>query len=182
MGKLSWWVPRWSYARRLVRGHRDVLRSLSFARILVWSLVGSAVICVGLKAAYPDLDLHGLWRMPFAVLGLPIVLGFNLVLLPYLIPPRATVSSEEIRHSHGESVWVAKREDCTSFKLVVFSSSFRRLIFRHQGNKRSVGLAGTVDLNKLRSLLPHSVKMVDARQRFASGHKVRTAARRDSAK
>jgi hypothetical protein len=68
----------------LVRGHGDALRSLSVVRILVWSLVGSALICGGLKAAYPDLDLHGLWRMPFAALGLSGVLGFNLVLLPSL--------------------------------------------------------------------------------------------------
>jgi hypothetical protein len=48
---------------------------------------------------YPELDLHGLWKLPLAVAGLFAVLGFNLVILPVLVPPMITVSGEQIRYS-----------------------------------------------------------------------------------
>jgi hypothetical protein len=170
MGKVAWWVPRWSYARRLVLGHRDILRSLSCPRILTGSLVGSAVICGGLKAKFPDLELYELWKMPLAVVGLFVAMGFNLILLPILIPPRFTVTGEEIRYSHGQSGWVAKRGECTSFKLVVFSPGLRRLVFRYKGKRHSVGLTESVDVDELCSLLPRPVKWVEGGRRFAFFH------------
>ena len=182
MRKRSWWTPLWNYARRLVRQHRDILRSLSFIRILTWSGVGSVVICGLLKARYPELDLDEFRNMPVAVAGLFVdqfvVLGVKLIFLPVLVPPAITVSGKEIRYSHGESGWVAKREDRTAFKLVVFSPSVRRLIFRYKGKRRSFGLAESVDLDELRSLLPDRVTMVDSRDRFAFFHEGRLTARR----
>jgi hypothetical protein len=141
-------------------------------------MIGSVVICGGLKVRYPELDLHGLWKMPLAVTGTFVVLGFNLIILPVMVPPTITVSSKEIRYSHGQECWVAKYEDCTAFKFVVFSPSFRRLIFRHKGMRRSFGLAESVDFNELCSLLPYHVKMVDSQERFKLFHEGRPAARR----
>lgn len=177
MRKISWWVPRWSFARRHIREELYTLRRNSFRRILVASLVGSAVIVGLCKAAIPDLDLHGLWRLPLGLVGLAAGLGFNLFFLLILIPPHLTVSSDELRYSHGETGWVARREDCTSFRLVVFSPSFRRLIFRYNGKRRSIGLAEWVDLDELRDLLPYPVKRVDAQQRFARFRRHRVSAR-----
>jgi hypothetical protein len=149
-----------------------------FARIFLWSTVGSALICGALKVRYPELDLHGLWKMPLAVASLFAVLGFNLVILPVLVPPTITVSGEQIRYSHGQSSWVAKFDDCDALKVVVFSPSVRRLIFRHKGKRRSVALAETVDLDELRSLLPYQVKLIDSRERFTLFREGRSAARR----
>ncbi len=178
LGKMSWWIPRWSFARRHVRGHRAVLRKISFTRVLLWGLVGSAAICALIKAKYPELDLTGLWLTPLAVVGLFACLGFNLVLVPILIPPHITVTGEGIRCSHHELGWAAKRNECDKFKIIVFSEGFRRLSFRCRGGRRSVGIAGSVDLNELRSLLPYPVKTIDVRKRFAAFQRGGAAARR----
>jgi hypothetical protein len=104
--------------------------------------------------------------MPLAAAGLFGWLALNLVVVPSLIPPTASVSAEEIRYSHGELGWIAKREDCSCFELVVFSQRLRRLRFRHKGKRRALGLAASVDANSLRSLLSCPMKTTDATKRF----------------
>jgi hypothetical protein len=164
--KLAWYAPRWSYARRLIPGYRYVLRSISFARILAWSLLLSVAICGGLKAMNPELDLLILWRMPLALVFLPVMMSVQLLLIPLLFPPRVTVMDEKVRYWKGDSGWEARFEECNSFKLVVYSPTYRRLVFRYKGKRRSIGLAESVDLYELGSLLPFTAKVVDARHRF----------------
>jgi hypothetical protein len=180
MGKVTWWVPRWSYARRLIRQNRDVLRRISIGRILLWSLVGSLVICAVFKVMCPEVELlRWLWPLPFLVVAMFLWFGFAGIYLPVLIPPLITVSGDEIRYSHGDQEgWIAAREDCTSFKIVVYSQTIRRMKFRHKEKQRSIGLAASVDVDQLRSLLPYPVKMVDSRRRFAYFQKSWSAARR----
>lgn len=180
MGKVTWWVPRWSYARRFIRQNRDVLRRISIGRILLWSLVGSLVICAVFKVVYPEVELlRWLWPLPFLVVAMFVWFGFAGIYLLVLIPPSITVSGDVVRYSHGDQEgWIAVREDCTSFKIVVYSQGLRRLMFRHKDKRRSIGLAAFVDVDQLRSLLPYPVKMVDSRQRFAYVQKARSAARR----
>jgi hypothetical protein len=171
MGELAWWVPRWSYARRLLREHRAVLRSISFTRILTWSLVGSILVYGGFKAAYPDLGMDWLWRLPVMLFGVIVVMGIEMIVLPLLIPPRFTVSNGELRYFQAQTVqWVGKLGECDSFELVVFSPEVSRLRFRYKGTRRSIGVAKSVDLEKLCALLPHPVRILDASRRFAFFH------------
>ena len=180
MGKVTWWVPRWSYARRLIRKNRGFLRTISVGRILLGSLIASVAICAVFKVLYPEVELlRWLWPLPFLVVAMFVWFGFNGIYLPVLIPPLIRVSDDEVRYSHGdEEGWIAAREDCTSFKIVVYSQSLRRLKFRHKEKRRSIGLAASVDVDQLRSLLPYPVKLFDSRQRFAYFQKVRSIARK----
>jgi len=155
----------------MMRQNRRFLRSICVARILIWSAFDSAVICGGFKVKYPELDLYWLWKMPFAVAGMFVLIGFQAIILPVLACPIMTVSEKEIRYSHLDTGWVAKRDECASIELVVFSPSLRRVRFRHKGKRRSVGLAESVDQSELRSLLPYPLKIVDSRKRFALFHK-----------
>ncbi len=180
MGKVTWWAPRWSYARRFIRQRRDVLRRISIGRILLWSLIASIAICAVLKVAYSEVQLlRWVWPLPFLVVAMFVWSGFSLICLPVLLPPLITVTGGEVRYSHGnEEGWIATREDCASFQIVVYSPNLRRLKFRHEEKRRSIGLAASVDVDQLRSLLPYPVKMVDSRRRFTYFQKARSAARR----
>ena len=177
MDDVSWWVPRWDFAPKHVRAQRESLRSMSLTRVVLAGLVGSAAICGTFKSCYPELDFSGLWRLPVAFVGLIGLLVFNVIVLPVLIPPRVRVSREAIRCSQGESGWVAPRDECSTFLLVIFSTDLRRLVFRYKGMRRSIGLAESVDVHALRALLPLPVKTFDLSRRFQRRRKALSAGR-----
>ena len=166
MTTISWWVPRRSYARRHIRGHRAILREISLARILLAGLAVAGVLCAGLRAAYPALDLRPLWMMLPAIPALFALIAFNTLVVPVLIPPTVTIEGETIRYAHeGGSRWAARFADCRAFRLVLLPAGIRRLRFRHDGRRRAVGLAAKVDLESLRDRLPRPVRVIDARGR-----------------
>ncbi len=170
MPTISWWVPRRSYARRLRRECRGVLRDQSLARVLAVSAVISAAIWGVCRAAYPAMDWRPLlWMLP-AIPGLFAVLGFQILIVPLLIPPTVTIKGETIQYFHGSgSHWIARFGDCRGFRLILLPTGARRLRFEHNGRRRAVGIAPRVDLAALRGRLPYPVRVIDARGRTGLG-------------
>lgn len=170
MPTISWWEPRWGYARRLVRSYRAVLRAQSLARVLVVSVVLSGAIWGAFRAFYPALDWRPLLMMLVAVPGLFAAMGFNILIVPLLIPPNITIKHETIRYYHGNgSNWTAPFADCRQFRLILLPNGARRLRFRHNARRRALGISPKVDQTTLRNRLPSPVRVIDARRRVGLG-------------
>jgi hypothetical protein len=164
--KVAWWVPRWSFASREIRSWLRSFGPKAIVRPLLISLVLSASLVVAIKAAIPDLDLHYLRWYPAALAGM--YLYFALVLGLYLVlPPRVTIRAEKIAHVHGEVVWTARMEDIGHAKIIVFAPGVMRLVFRHKGRRRSIGIASWVDPHEVLRYLPGRPRLVNASGRFA---------------
>lgn len=166
MPTISWWVPRRSYARWLIRGRWAVLRTLPFRRIVLVCAVISGVLWGVCRAFYPALSMQPLAMMLVAVPALFALMAFNILILPVLIPPAVTIKHETIRFAHEQgSSWVARFGDCRRFRVVLLPGEIRRLRFRQGDRRRALGVASRVDLEALRARLPYPVRVIDARRR-----------------
>jgi hypothetical protein len=144
------------------------LQKIPLARVAAWSGFGMVLICTALKWQMPGLDLLPLfWKLPIALLGSFFLICLNAIGVYLLIPPRFTITGRSIRYSHGEAGWVSPIEECSAFKLIVYSPTHRRLSFRLKGKLYRMGLAETVDLEELRTVLASQLKSLDASRRFA---------------
>ena len=165
--KVTWCVPRWSYVRREARGIRSELRKIAGGRVLGAGAAAAVLIVLALKRAFPALDVGPLFgKAILAVAGVVGLMAANLLVL-LVVPPIVKVTPEWIQRTHGQANWRAARDDLAGLKVVIFAPGLRRLSFRWKGRRRSMGLAGSVDLDELLAALPMRAKVVDARRRFA---------------
>ena len=166
MANLSWHVPYWSYVRRDVRALRSLFRPRSaFRRLLAAGILAALILGVA-KAVCPALDVHAYAKLPVALLAVPVLTA---LIAPLFLAcrPFVKLTPETLAKVHGNTAWTARIEDCTGFRVVLYSSAIRRLIFLRAGRRQAFGLDESVELSELRALLPRSTRVVDARRRFA---------------
>jgi hypothetical protein len=164
--KVTWWAPRWGRFHRDFREWRHGLPETVSVRILVLSGVVSIAIIAAALAAYPDLDLRFLWWLLPAIAGLYayMLVGTGLFLV---VPRCVTVSHERVAVSHGNSAWIARMEDVSDVRLVVFAPEMSRLSFLHKGRRQFFGLAPHIDPNDVLRYFPGRPRIRDATRRFA---------------
>lgn len=169
--KLTWYVPRWAYTRRLWEELYHLLNLASLIRISVVAVVVSAAIIAGFKWVFPQLVLPNLWPLVLSIPGILLMLIAQLGILT-LIPPVVTIRADNILIQHGESARIIDPKSVTATYLTFHSDDRIRLRIcytkKSKGKSLVVGVPPTVDFNKLTEMLPIAPVVRDARSRSLS--------------
>lgn len=166
--KLTWFVPRWAYTRRLWAQLGWILNPASLIRITVVAVVASAAIVGGFKWIFPQLVLPNLWLLVLSFPGILLCFVVQFGILT-LIPPVVTIRADKILIQHGESSRIIDTKSVTSTSLIFHSDDRIRLRIcytkKSKGKSQVVGVPPTVDFNKLTEMLPIAPVVRDARNR-----------------
>lgn len=166
--KLTWFVPRWAYTRRLWMQLYRVLNPASLIRIALGTAFVSVVMVAGLKWAFPQLALPQLWPMLFALPAILLMVVIQFAILT-LIPPTVTIRADKILVQHGQSATVIDALRVTATYLTFHADDRIRLRICYskttESKSRVVGVPPTVDFNRLTALLPIAPVVRDARHR-----------------
>jgi len=166
--KLTWYVPRWAYTRRLWAQLYQILNPASLLRIFIGTAIVAAAVLAGFKWAIPQMVLSNLWPLPFAFPGILLALVAQLAMLT-LIPPTVTIRPDKILVQHGQAATVIDPKTVTATYLVFHPDDRVRLRIRYTKNSqakvRVIGVPPTVDFERLSEMLPIIPVIRDARSR-----------------
>lgn len=163
--KLSWWEPRWAYVPQLYREFKAVLFSKNNLYLIAISLGLFSLIVLAAKLAFPALQLGFLGGVP-VILVVVWALSWSHCGVLLAIPPVINITDKRIKGSHGQVGWIYKREEVTKSRIVVFANDRIRLRLFAKGSSRVIGVAEKVGLKELKSFLPGTVEVWDARDRY----------------
>lgn len=169
MSDIRWSVPRWAFVPALWRSlQQSIFNSGSLLRIVVGSVVACGAIVLALKLAIPGFVVPNLWRVALSLLAFLLLFLIQFGLLS-VIPPQVRLKPKFLQRSHGQTGLRIYWEDLVATQIIVHREDRVRLklIYQRRGRKRTLtlGVAPSVELNRLVDALPIEPVVRDARSR-----------------
>ena len=161
---VHWSIPRWSAAHEIKKMVPLVFGAGPICRMVGLSLGFGALICVGARFAFPQIQFGVAWK---ALVAIPIMFAClaGFLLFQLLIPGHIKITKKYVQCSNGQHGWRTNLSEIESSKLVIFSADHIRLIIRTSGRTRRITVSPAADLKQLTDLLGSTV-IFDKRGQF----------------